>query len=248
MTKHSQLKVLWTITPLFASWIARETNFLFRNNLINSQSVVLELGAGISGLIGLCLAPKIERYILTDQEYVLKTLRQNVQQNNASSLPYSRPTRAGKHTARSKEANEARHSDSNIEILPLDWETSDLTSLKRTMAQTPNVLIAADCIFNPAIIRPFVSTLAALSLSLSHAEEDQGHDQAQNAPVMSVIAQQLRSPDVFTEWLEVTLQKFRVWRVSEEALAVGGEIGEKGLKVEQGYVVHICILREENEV
>lgn len=208
---------------------------MFRNDIIGSTTVVLELGAGISGVIGLCLSPKVDHYILTDQEYVFKTLRQNVEQNIASLS--TRSLRPGNHASRSKQRHDLQ-SDNNIEIVPLDWESSDIVSMKRMMKKTPDVLIAADCIFNPAIIQPFVSTLA----SLSHPEEGQVR------PILTIIAQQLRSPDVFTEWLEATLQKFRVWRISDKALAVVGDYEENGLRLEQGYVVHICISREDTEV
>lgn len=49
--------VLWKITPAVAAWLARPDNFLFTGHcpLLGPTSCLLELGCGISGLIGLVL-------------------------------------------------------------------------------------------------------------------------------------------------------------------------------------------------
>jgi hypothetical protein len=64
--------VVWKITPLFASWITLTSNLLFKHGILNSNASVLELGCGISGVIGLALSPQIGSYVLTDQDYVMK--------------------------------------------------------------------------------------------------------------------------------------------------------------------------------
>jgi hypothetical protein len=64
--------VVWKITPLFASWITLTSNLLFKHGILDSNASVLELGCGISGVIGLALSPQIGSYVLTDQDYVMK--------------------------------------------------------------------------------------------------------------------------------------------------------------------------------
>lgn len=225
---------LWKITPAFASWIASPYNFLFRNNVLNADSVVLELGAGISGIVGLCLAPLVKQYILTDQEYVLKMLKQNVDQNKPEQQ--SSKERHRKTSARDN-ARGANTADrvGRLEILPLDWETSDVRGIESQLDTRPSILVAADCIFNPAIIGPFVSTLADLSVL--------GNNQGR--PVISFIAQQLRSPDVFAEWLETMLRRFNVWRIREKALHVSRSGEDARLAISNGFLVHVCFLRDE---
>ncbi|KAI4218429.1 MAG: hypothetical protein LQ349_008721, partial [Xanthoria aureola] len=57
--------VVWKITPLFAEWIASSTNCLFQNSIIDSSSTIVELGCGISGILGLALAPRVANYVAT---------------------------------------------------------------------------------------------------------------------------------------------------------------------------------------
>lgn len=225
--------VLWKITPAFASWVASTDNFLFRNHLLNGNSTVLELGAGISGVVGMSLASLVEQYILTDQDYVLKLLKHNVEENRPAPQPNLQRHRKTSTKANSRGANAADRRG-RLDILPLDWETSDVRGIESQVGTMPDVLVAADCVFNPAIIEPFASTLADLSML--------GNDQGR--PVTSIIAQQLRSPDVFTQWLETMLRRFYVWRVSEKALHVNDVSEDARLTVSNGYVVHICYLRD----
>ena len=154
---------------------------------------------------------------------MLKLLRQNVQDN------ISTPTRTTSKPKTGKPSRSARMGSgpSNLDIMELDWETSDVSSIMRLLDQRPDVLLAIDCVFNPTIIQPFVSTLKEFSTSTDQDAR----------PVISIIAQQLRSPDVFTEWLEAMLQDFRVWRVNDKELSIAS------LGVQEGYVVHICILK-----
>lgn len=49
--------------------------------MINYESIVLELGCGISGIVGLLMSPKIQSFIATDQEYVFKKLKLNLSEN-----------------------------------------------------------------------------------------------------------------------------------------------------------------------
>lgn len=227
--------MLWNVTLLLARWISSTSNFLFQHGLMSSGTTVLELGAGISGIIGLSLSEHISRYILTDQEYVLKVLVQNVEENRRRSPVQSSKTSKGR--KRKAAHHDSKASQNNIDIMTLDWETTDVKSMLRTMDRPPNILIAADCIFNPAAIEPFVSTVDDLSRS----------DRNSKRPVISIIAQQLRSPDVFSEWLEAMSRKFRIWRLNEDALNLNSEDSIGNLKVEEGYVAHLCVLREATE-
>jgi hypothetical protein len=59
-------------------------------------------------------------------------------------------------------------------------------------------------------------------------------------PCVCVVAQQLRSPEVFEGWIKAFHEEFRVWRVPDEML-------DEGLRVGSGFAVHVGILRDVYE-
>lgn len=225
----SSSKVVWKITPLFASWITSPANLLFKHAILDSNSSVLELGCGISGIIGLSLAPFINSYVLTDQEYVLKLLNQNLSenQNNTSST-----TKGRKSTAKPKKgsAPATQHQrDSNISARPLDWETDEVTAslCGSESKKSFDAVLACDCIYNDALIEPLVQTC----IDLCRLRELEG-----TGSTVCIVAQQLRSAEVFEGWLKAFFKSFRVWRVPDEELI-------DGLKSNSGFVIHVGILR-----
>ncbi|KAG0649158.1 Diaminohydroxyphosphoribosylamino-pyrimidine deaminase [Hyphodiscus hymeniophilus] len=224
--------VVWKITPLFASWITSTSKFLLKQQILDSNSNVLELGCGISGIIGLSLAPIINSYVLTDQEYVLKILNENLLENQRDT---SASTKSRKSTAKPKRGSVPAvqgQPHSNISARPLDWETDEVTA-SLTGSDTKksfDAVIACDCIYNDALIDPFVQTCVD-ACKLRNLEET-----GQTRPTVCVVAQQLRSAEVFEGWLKAFFKEFRVWRVSDEELI-------DGLRTDSGFVIHVGILR-----
>ncbi|KAB8303217.1 hypothetical protein EYC80_004664 [Monilinia laxa] len=233
--------VIWKITPLFAKWISSPTNPLFQHQIITPESVVLELGCGISGLIALTLSPLLQTYVLTDQPYVLKLLSQNLSSNSfTSSATSSSKSKSRKSKAPSSTSTLSAQRPSTNKIVPLtlDWETDVVSpSLTCSDATTSfDTIIACDCIYNDALIPPFVQTCVDLCrLRSSSSSPDDGNQST--TPTVCVIAQQLRSPDVFESWLKEFNKYFLVWRVQE------GDIQACGLGEDSGFVVHVGILR-----
>ncbi|KAK1138996.1 Ribosomal protein lysine methyltransferase [Aspergillus melleus] len=279
--------VLWKITPLFADWIsAYQSNPLWTHSLLSSSSTVVELGCGISGLMALTLAPFVRHYLATDQEYVRRLLRQNLETNASMSASRTtsskskgkkkQPARTEKWTSKSKtkattspssSAAAAAAAPPNITFTTLDWETDLATTLKDSVAiedeEEPeeeedkgfDLLISCDCIYNEALVAPFVRTCADICRlrPVYRAPGDDNNNNNNNngtgngngdssqttrPPTICLIAQQQRSPDVFETWLRETMRFFRVWRVSDEVA------GEK-LRVGSGYLVHLLLLRED---
>jgi hypothetical protein len=216
--------VLWQVTPRFAEWLVNPSNILFSTLLLDKTSHVLELGCGISGLIGLVLAPKVQTYIATDQEYVFKYLRRNISENLAgidSSIKSRNPK------ARVATASQPTN---NIVIKALDWENDSLSRLYLDLGLDPDndfisLLISCDCIYNEALVRPFVE-----------ACKDICRMAPSSTPTVCIVAQQLRSSDVFESWLKMFHSYFRVWRLSDEHLS--SELAENS-----GFVVHIGVIR-----
>jgi hypothetical protein len=178
----------------------------------------LELGAGVSGIVALALGSYVAKYTATDQDYVLKLLRQNIAENLGTVLPTKRKT-----TKSSKKQAQPTKEDNRITATELDWETSDTSHLSPV-----DMVIACDCIYNEALIEPLNSTCAAMCRLRQDDEKDK--------PTLCLIAQQLRSPDVFEAWLKSFHEKFQVWQVPDKLL-------DEGLREGSGFVVHIGIVR-----
>ncbi|CAL3965184.1 hypothetical protein PZA11_002011 [Diplocarpon coronariae] len=224
--------IVWKITPLFSRWMSKSTNLLFRTGVLDSDSTVLELGCGISGIIGLSLSPLIDSYILTDQDYVMKLLNQNLAQNQSqtSSTKKSRKslTKSKRGSAMPNLVQAAGHVTATI----LDWETDEVTpSLTGDVSKRSfDGIIACDCIYNDTLIKPLVDTCIDVC-RLRESDESKNEN-----PSICVVAQQLRSSEVFEGWLREFHRAFRVWRIPDE------ELGD-GLKSDSGFVIHIGILR-----
>ncbi|KAH7382592.1 hypothetical protein DE146DRAFT_232713 [Phaeosphaeria sp. MPI-PUGE-AT-0046c] len=212
--------VVWKITPLLSTLLTSPTSFLTTSSLLSPHSTVLELGAGVSGILALTLAPKVSRYIATDQSYVLKLLRQNVAENLGVVFPQPKSARK-KGKAGHGGQGDGLGGDARIEVKSLDWETDDVSQCSAV-----DMVVACDCIYNEALIEPLNTTCAALCKL--RAEDE--------TPTLCLIAQQLRSPDVFEAWLKSFVAKFEVWQVP------GDMLGE-GLGEGSGFVVHVGVVR-----
>ncbi|KUJ10357.1 uncharacterized protein LY89DRAFT_723598 [Mollisia scopiformis] len=222
--------VVWKITPLFASWITQPANLLFKHGILQSTSTVLELGCGISGIIGLSLGPTVGCYTLTDQDYVSKLLSQNLEENCQTSMSGSRGRKSSVKPKKRAVKAESISDPGNIMYKPLDWETDEVTtSLIGVEKKSFDVVIACDCIYNDALIDPLVQTsIDACKLRLEDTDN--------SCPTICLVAQQLRSSEVFEGWLKAFHERFRVWRIPDEELI-------DGLKTDSGFVVHIGVLR-----
>ena len=212
--------MVWKITPLFAEWIASPDCVLARLGILAPESVVLELGCGVSGLVGLALSPTVGQYILTDQDYVMKLLQHNIVQN---SPPPRKPV---------------SHVQRQLRAAVLDWElhsiSLELLGLRRTPTAEAqlDVVLACDCIYNESLIEPLVSTC------VDACRLGRDHNAPRRRPTVCVVAQQLRSADIFEAWLMRFSRDFRLWRVSDTHLP-------ESLREGSGHTIHVGVLREE---
>ncbi|KAI1853200.1 hypothetical protein JX265_011481 [Neoarthrinium moseri] len=220
--------VLWKVTPMFAEWIASPRNPLWKIGALGPSSNVIELGCGISGLTGLVLAPSVSRYVLTDQPYVSKFVESNLAEN-MSNMSSSAPG-----TRRKRKTPAAPSSKDNLRFASLDWEldevTSDLTGSDD--AKSFDVVVACDCIYNDALIRPLVETC----VDVCKLRGSDSATQSPQTPAICIVAQQLRDPEIFEGWMKEFHKHFRTWRVPESALT-------EELRSNAGFVIHIGILR-----
>ena len=171
----------------------------------------------MSGIVALALGPLVSHYTATDQDYVLKLLRQNIAENLETVFP-----RAKKGKPNQKNKSAQIKGPDRIQVQSLDWETSDVSQMPAV-----DLLIACDCIYNESLIEPLNSTCAALC-KLSQDREQK--------PTLCLVAQQLRSPEVFEAWLKSFDKKFWVWKIPDGLL-------DEGLREGSGFVVHVGVVR-----
>lgn len=226
--------VVWRTTPLIAEWLASPQNPLFKHHILDSSSIMLELGCGVSGILALTVAPRIGRYVCTDQEYVFKVLKANLENNHTDSRPPN--IKSLPHIQKKRMQENVTTRSHNIDVLPLDWETHSVSSLAAFLNLSCgndlcslDVVIACDCIYNDALLDPFIDTCVNLCRLSTRVPGQK--------PTLCVVAQQLRSPEVFEAWMVSFCRHFKVWRVPDDML------GET-LKSHSGFVIHVGLLHE----
>ncbi|KAL0471976.1 hypothetical protein QR685DRAFT_585792 [Neurospora intermedia] len=269
--------VTWRITPLFATWISSASNPLSTHlNLFNSTTTtttVIELGAGTSAIVGLLLAPRVGRYVLTDQAYVSKLVERNIHENWSSVVQQQQQQQQasfvgsggsgsggqggkgkkgggagvggkGSKKASSSTTGEEGGPGERLVFRALDWEQDTPTSsLAQPVAASFDLVVACDCIYNEALVDPFITTcvdICKLRGSSSSTTSDNG-----GRPTVVVVAQVLRNSDVFEAWIKRFVQDFRCWRVPDD-LMIDGLKSEGGGGGTSGFVVHVGVLREGN--
>lgn len=137
------------------------------------------------------------------------------------------PLPAKKPTGRLKTKPSAQ--TQNIQFRVLDWEQDKVTSALSAPASSFDAVVATDCVYNYALVEPFVQTCVDLCGLREKDEQDE--------PCVCLVAQQLRNDEVFRSWLSTFMTKFRVWRVKEADLL-------PGLTAADGFVVHVGVLRD----
>ncbi|KAF1982651.1 hypothetical protein K402DRAFT_397371 [Aulographum hederae CBS 113979] len=219
---------VWKVTPLFAEWMASPTNPLFSSGLLSSDSTVIELGCGAAGIVSLVMSPRVKTYIATDQAHVTKLAKENIAEN-ISRYAKASSNSSTKHHAKSKK--EFKTPVSNVHVTPLDWQTDSIDDFLRRLSLTAeatdiSAIIACDCVYNDALIEPLTNTLVEIAKVRDTSKP----------PTIVLIAQQLRSSEVFESWLSYFARFFKVWRLPDSQLP-------EGLRENTGFVVHLGILR-----
>lgn len=160
----------------------------------------------------------------------MKLLNQNLQENKQAF-----PSGGKANSRKAKKASPASDQalTSNITARSLDWEQDEVTSSLTGSENKASfdAVITCDCIYNDALIDPLVQTCADIC-KLRELDTQAPKDM----PTLCIVAQQLRSDEVFEAWLKAFHNKFKVWRVPDEELT-------KELGTDSGYVVHVGILR-----
>lgn len=212
--------VLWKITPLLATWLASLPPVLSNIGALGKSSVVVELGCGLVGLMGLVLSRVVGCYVLTDQAYVMKGLKENISAHTSS---HKSDAKASK-----KRGTAQKHrTEGRLKLVPLDWETDDVEVLRSAIAPEVSVdlVLLCDCVYNDYLISPLVETCRDICRLGSSS----------GTTTVVLIAQQLRSDSTCELFLRTMMRFFDVWRVPDEKISAG-------LRSGSGYVVHLATL------
>lgn len=210
----------------------------------------MELGCGVAGVLGLALGSsgRVRGYFLSDQEYVLKLLRRNLEENT--------PPPAAPRKGRARAEGSAM-----VRTLALDWEKDRITREHPVLKEgVPfDAVIACDCIYNEALVEGFVEALEEACLELSAASSSPSSPGAarrreggsapsketggegKTKPTLAIIAQELRSPEVFETWLVRFHKSFHTYRIPDSLLTP--EINSAS-----GYCIHVGILRDSGQI
>lgn len=187
--------VAWKVSPLFCEWVLTPQTVFHR--LLSSNTTVLEMGSGIGGILAVTIGLKVGKFIATDQEHLLKLLRENITEN----LP-SLPTKKKKKTTLQAPIIKAEE---------YDWEYSQqlIVNLEDDLAEVGSngLIIACDTIYNDFLIPHFVTALLTAIGKI-------GND------CHVILAQQLRAEPIMESVLKELLERgFRIWNVPEELLS-----------------------------
>jgi protein N-lysine methyltransferase METTL21D len=92
----------------------------------------------------------------------------------------------------------------SVTVTALDWTLPALRQVDTHGPDAPDVLLAVDCIYHPALIRPLLTTLTAL---------------ATPQHTVAVVVVELRAEDVLREFLQEWIALgWCVWSVGEDLL------------------------------
>jgi hypothetical protein len=210
--------MVWKVTPLVGRWLADKDCLLWRLQVLHDQAIVVELGCGISGLLGLVLAPLVSKYLLTDQSYVMKLLKENIDAN--------RPQATMRKSRKISESVSSR--GLAPQVLTFDWETDSASNIKNAIGKDDPItmLIACDCVYNDYLIKALVNTCVEVCAMTS----------TERNPTLVLVAQQLRSDEIFAAWIMEMAKSFLVWRMPDRYLS-------EELKDGSGFVIHVALLK-----
>jgi len=210
--------------------------------VLSSRSAVLELGAGVSSVLALTLGRHVRRYVQSDQEYTQRLAVRNLAENLPSLLPSTAAVSRGGGGGRAKRATKnpkiasPTPQEPRIDTIVLDWEESDILHHPQLRGQGPlDVVIACDCVYNEALIRPLVETCVDACL-LGRDEAELRGGGGDDDKTVVIVAQELRAAEVLECFLNEFTKRFDTWRLPDELLP-------EALRPTAGYVIHVGVLK-----
>ncbi|KFZ52745.1 Protein FAM86A, partial [Podiceps cristatus] len=168
--------VTWDAALHLAEWA-------IENSVVFSNRTVLELGSGIGFTgIAICKTCGPEAYIFSDNHRcVLKQLTDNIRLNGFVLEPET--THHRQTESQGREAEAMNYQTPKLTVAELDWGSVTENQL---LALQPDVVIAADVIYDPELILALIGMLQKLSTF-----------RADRKPPEVYIASTIRNPDTY---------------------------------------------------
>lgn len=164
------------------------------------QHIIVELGAGIAGMLCVALANYVDKYVCTDQKGLLNGLKRNIKHNidelrlrnmESSTLGFEISRRTALKT--------------ELDVLDLDWESFGLKSPNFHTLLTPAgpstvCILSMDVVYNEFLIAPYLRTLKKLL---------QTYEKSGNTS-FAILGIQLRDQDVVEMFLSTAVVQFEL--------------------------------------
>ncbi|XP_010563526.1 PREDICTED: putative protein N-methyltransferase FAM86A [Haliaeetus leucocephalus] len=185
--------VTWDAALHLAEWA-------IENSPVFSNRTVLELGSGIGFTgIAICKTCKPKTYIFSDYHHcVLKQLTENIRLNGFILEPGT--TQHIQTESQGQEAEAMNYQNPKLIVAELDWGS---VTEKQLLDLQPDVIIAADVVYDPEIISVLIGMLQKLSTS-----------RADRKPPEVYIAFTIRNPDTY-RLFQAELEKAGIrWQIT----------------------------------
>ncbi|NXS73970.1 EF2KT methyltransferase, partial [Pandion haliaetus] len=168
--------VTWDAALHLAEWA-------IENSAVFSNRTVLELGSGIGFTgIAICKTCKPKTYIFSDYHHcVLKQLTENIRLNGFVLEPGT--TQHIQTESQGQKAEATNYQKTKLIVAELDWGS---VTEKQLLDLQPDVIIAADVVYDPEIILILIGMLQKLSTS-----------RADRKPPEVYVASTIRNPDTY---------------------------------------------------
>lgn len=184
--------VAWRVSPRFCEWLLAEGS-LFHNVFSSTDTVVVELGAGVAGILASVVGPRVGKYVVTDQMHLLKLLRINID-NNLVPAGASGSTPKGRRKGRSQTppTPQSPSSVGMVTVEEFDWEKPETLGYFDAHIRDVGprgVIVACDTVYNDFLIPHFCAAVDLVLRTMGPGSR-------------LIMAQQLRSEEVLQSCLE----------------------------------------------
>lgn len=194
--------ICWQSAIYAADWILGEPACPF-HQLFASDQTVLELGAGVGGVLVSLLGPRVGHYVASDQKHILKLLKANFSENVVSGR-YTSSTSEKAYDRNPKQIGDGQWS--KIDFIEFDWEKKEagMANFKHISGkEAPDIIIATDTIYNEYLIAHFLDCVKSVMCDTT----------------IAIIVVQLRDEDIVERFLEAIFEhKLTVYTISDQLL------------------------------
>ncbi|KIJ55493.1 hypothetical protein M422DRAFT_41449 [Sphaerobolus stellatus SS14] len=216
--------VLWRASIHLARYLLSQLHYPSYASSVNTSDLrlcdVIELGSG-TGILSIVLAPFVNRFMATDLSYLIPLIHKN-QVHNITPQDMPRVSTTELDWVQIQDTpDHLRHKIFNFSRDPTSPSSSpERKHSKRKESNTSKeipkkdshlLIVAVDCIFNPALISPLLTTINYLASKGYTRSEESSYT---SATVLVVL--ELRSEDVTREFVEKWLAmpgEWELWNV-----------------------------------